>query len=62
MDTLTALVTDPEYFAHETGRHPENAGRLRAVYEYLRQAGLDTRLPAVAPRRTIVRTCVTICF
>lgn len=51
MDTLTALVTDAAYFQHETGRHPENAGRLRAVYDYLRQAGLDTRLPAVAPRR-----------
>ena len=50
MHALTALVTDSAYFEHETGRHPENAGRLRAVYDYLRQTGLDTRLPSVAPR------------
>ena len=45
-----ALVTDTAYLRHDTGHHPENAGRLRAVYAYLRETGLDTRLPHIAPR------------
>lgn len=48
--TGVALVTSPDYLRHETGYHPENAGRLRAVERYLRQMGLLERLPSVAPR------------
>ncbi len=44
------LVTSAEYLQHDTGNHPENAGRLRAVYQYLRQQGLDRALPAITPR------------
>jgi acetoin utilization deacetylase AcuC-like enzyme len=45
-----ALVTSSAYFRHETGPHPENAERLRAVYRYLQETGLAARLPAVPPR------------
>ncbi len=45
-----ALVTDAAYLRHQTGSHPENAARLRAVYTYLRDTGLDDALPHVTPR------------
>lgn len=45
-----ALVASDDFLHHDTGRHPENAGRLRAVYEYLRESGLAARLPHVEPR------------
>lgn len=44
-----ALITDPAYLQHETGRHPENAGRLHAVGQYLQETGLATCLPHIAP-------------
>lgn len=45
-----ALVTSDDYLRHETGYHPENAGRLRAVERYLREMGLLDRLPSITPR------------
>lgn len=45
-----ALVTSSEYLRHDTGNHPENAGRLHAVAAYLRETGLFERLPNVPPR------------
>ena len=32
---VTLLYTHPASFAHETGAHPENAGRIRAIEEAL---------------------------
>ena len=37
---MTLLYTDPIFLEHETGRHPENAGRLRAIMARLEKAGL----------------------
>jgi len=37
---MTVLYTDPIFLAHDTGRHPENAGRLRAILARLGKAGL----------------------
>jgi acetoin utilization deacetylase AcuC-like enzyme len=34
------LLYDPIYLEHDTGTHPENAGRLRAVVARLREQGL----------------------
>ncbi len=45
-----ALVTETAYLRHDTGYHPENAARLRAIYAYLRETGLDACLPHIAPR------------
>jgi len=45
-----AIVTDATYLQHQTGHHPENAARLRAVDAYLRETGLDESLPRLAPR------------
>src|SRR5947209_5210405 len=33
---MTLLYRDPIFLEHDTGRHPEHAGRLRSI-----QAGLD---------------------
>jgi acetoin utilization deacetylase AcuC-like enzyme len=39
-----ALLYDPLFLEHETGQHPENAGRLRAVVARLREEGLWERV------------------
>ena len=28
---MTLLYTDPLFLKHDTGQHPENAGRLRSI-------------------------------
>src|SRR5262245_29917814 len=40
---MTLLYRDPLFLRHETGRHPENPNRLRAVQARLDQAGLLER-------------------
>jgi acetoin utilization deacetylase AcuC-like enzyme len=37
---MTILYTDPIFLEHETGRHPENPGRLRSITARLEKAGL----------------------
>jgi acetoin utilization deacetylase AcuC-like enzyme len=44
------ILYDPLYLEHNTGRHPENAGRLTACVELLRRRGLWDRLTHVPPR------------
>ena len=39
------LVYEPLFLEHETGAHPENAGRLRAVEALLREHGVWAALP-----------------
>jgi acetoin utilization deacetylase AcuC-like enzyme len=39
----TGLYSDPIFQAHDTGAHPENAGRLRAIQARLEADGLTTR-------------------
>jgi acetoin utilization deacetylase AcuC-like enzyme len=40
---MTLLFSDPLFLRHQTGRHPETAGRLRAVTARLDAAGLPAR-------------------
>jgi acetoin utilization deacetylase AcuC-like enzyme len=40
---MTLLYTDPLFLRHDTGQHPENAGRLRSVTTRLAAAGLVDR-------------------
>lgn len=45
---MPALYFDPISLRHDTGRHPENAGRILAVVDRLRTSGLWERLPRPA--------------
>jgi len=40
----TGFYTNPIYLEHDTGSHPENANRLRAIQEKLESEGLIERL------------------
>jgi acetoin utilization deacetylase AcuC-like enzyme len=40
---MTLLYTDPIFLKHETGRHPENPGRLKAITVRLDDSGLAKR-------------------
>jgi len=45
------LISDPAYLKHETGAHPENAGRLQAILRALEQdEELSGRLVRLLPR------------
>jgi acetoin utilization deacetylase AcuC-like enzyme len=47
----TTLVYDPIYLHHETGHHPENAGRIEAIIAALEADGeLWAKLDRVSPR------------
>ena len=48
-----ALLYDPIFLEHDTGAHPENAGRVRAVLHRLESEGLLDRLerPEFAPAK-----------
>ena len=46
----TGLVYDPVYLNHDTGTHPENAGRLRAVMALLESAGTLKKVEVIKPR------------
>lgn len=37
---MTLLYTDPRFLLHDTGIHPEGAGRIRHIPQRLAQAGL----------------------
>jgi acetoin utilization deacetylase AcuC-like enzyme len=43
---MTVLYTDPLFLKHETGRHPENADRLRSITARLTKAGLVEKCTA----------------
>ena len=45
------LVYDPIYLEHDTGTHPENPRRLKAVMELLEKEGLLSRLHMLSPRK-----------
>jgi acetoin utilization deacetylase AcuC-like enzyme len=45
---MTLLYYDPLFLAHDTGRHPENAGRLRPLIKHLDASGLSARCERVA--------------
>jgi acetoin utilization deacetylase AcuC-like enzyme len=43
---MTLLYTDPLFLKHDTGRHPENADRLRSISARLEKAGLIKKCTA----------------
>lgn len=45
---MTLLYYDPLFLEHDTGRHPENAGRLRPLITHLDASGLSARCERVA--------------
>ena len=45
----TAFVTHPSYTEHDFPRHPEHAGRIRAVWSALEAAGMTGQLLAPSP-------------
>src|SRR5262249_4681875 len=44
--SMTTLFSEPLFQKHDTGRHPENSGRLRAIPKLLEKSGLDKRCAA----------------
>ena len=40
----TGFYTNPIYLEHDTGSHPENANRLRAIQDILTSDGLVKKL------------------
>src|ERR1700730_7580715 len=47
---MTLLFSDPLFLRHDTGSHPENAGRLRAIVRQLDRSDLTARCTAGAYR------------
>jgi acetoin utilization deacetylase AcuC-like enzyme len=47
---MTLLYTDPLFLKHDTGQHPEHAGRLRSISHRLEESGLTMRCRAGAYR------------
>ena len=43
------FVYDPVYLKHDTGQHPENASRLKAIMRYLERTGPWQQLESFAP-------------
>jgi len=46
----TAYSTHPRYVEHDLAGHPEHAGRIRAIWQELDEAGLSNRLRAIEVR------------
>jgi acetoin utilization deacetylase AcuC-like enzyme len=44
------IVYDPVYLEHDTGEHPENAGRLAAAVKHLKESGLREQLANISLR------------
>lgn len=49
MNIRTALLISDQFQLHQTGRHPENAGRLVAVHQHLAESGILNERPVVEP-------------
>jgi acetoin utilization deacetylase AcuC-like enzyme len=45
-----SLIYDPAYLKHNTGQHPENAHRLEAILEVLKDSEIAPRLQNVPPK------------
>ena len=48
------LVYDPIYLEHDTGQHPENAGRLLNVINLLEKVNMTEQVVPVAPRAATI--------
>lgn len=51
MERKTAIVYDDDYLRHDTGVHPENGGRLKAIMDVLSKAPLTEDLVFMKPRK-----------
>ncbi len=51
MSQQTSLVYDQRYLEHETGNHPENASRLQAIMDCLRENNALAKLPVLKPEK-----------
>ncbi len=49
---MTLLYTHPSSYAHETGGHPENKGRIKAIEEALDTASVPGLVAVESPRAT----------
>ncbi len=49
MNIRTALLISDQFQLHETGRHPENAGRLVAIHQHLAECGMLGERPLLKP-------------
>ena len=47
----TGYIYHPIYLEHETGSHPENPGRLRAITRKLEESSMVKRLHKLEPRQ-----------
>jgi acetoin utilization deacetylase AcuC-like enzyme len=47
MKRLTGLLTDPIYLEHDTGQHPENANRLKAIINELKSSDIWDQLEKI---------------
>jgi acetoin utilization deacetylase AcuC-like enzyme len=47
-------VYHPIFLRHDTGYHPENAGRLEAIISHLEETGLTGQLTPIEPRQATV--------
>ncbi|HKJ00017.1 MAG TPA: histone deacetylase [bacterium] len=56
----TGLYSDPIFMAHDTGNHPENAGRLAAIAQRLASDGLVTRCIERKPRPATQEEVTTV--
>lgn len=56
----TGIYTDPIFLKHNTGNHPENAGRLEAINRRLAEEGLESRLLRRKPRPATQEEITTI--
>ena len=48
------IVYHPIYLKHDTGQHPENAGRLKAIMAHLEKTGLTEQLTSIEPRKASI--------
>ncbi|MDY6916687.1 MAG: histone deacetylase [Chloroflexota bacterium] len=54
------LVYDPIFLEHDTGSHPENAGRLMYVMNQLEENGLTERITSIPPRPATVEEVASV--
>ncbi len=57
---MTHLVYDDIYLAHDTGQHPECAGRLRAILSYFHHSKLIDELKLLAPRAATIEDLMLV--
>jgi acetoin utilization deacetylase AcuC-like enzyme len=54
------VVYDPIYLGHDTGEHPENAQRLEAIVQRLKETGLWEKLIHIVPRPATLKELLRV--